>query len=60
MRSAAGDGVGGVVRGVSGNALSVGPHEKPMKKDSAPSRRMEEVVRSAESPGDPRLPSSDG
>ena len=50
------------MRGVSGNAWSVGPHEKPMKKDSPSSRRMEpDVVRSTESPGDdPLLPSSDG
>ena len=44
------------VAGASGNASAVGPHEKPMKKDSASSRRMErEVVRSTESPGE--LPS---
>ena len=56
MRSAARDGAGGVLRGASGNASSVGPHEKPMKKDSGSSRRIElEVVRSA---GDPLLPSS--
>jgi len=60
-RSGVGGG-GGVVRGASGKACSVGPHEKPMKKDpGASSRRMErEVVRRTERPGEPLLPSSDG
>jgi hypothetical protein len=53
------DGCIALVAGVSENASAVGPHEKPMKKDSASSRRMEwEVVRSTESPGE--VPSSDG
>jgi hypothetical protein len=55
-----GSGVGGgIVRGPSGNASAVGPHEKPMKKDSDSSRRIElEDVRSAESAAG--VPSSDG
>lgn len=40
MRSKAGDGIGGVLRGASGNVSSVGPNEKPMK-DSVSSQRIE-------------------
>ena len=44
---------------ISGNASAVGPHEKPIKKDSASSRRMERgVVRKTERPGE--LSPSDG
>ena len=49
--------------GASGNASAVGPHEKPMKKDSDSSRRieLEDVLRSAGSAvGDLLLPSSEG
>jgi hypothetical protein len=44
---------------LSGNASAVGPHENPMKKDSACSRRMERgVVFKIERAGE--LSSSDG
>ena len=46
-----GAGVAGVV---PGNESAVGPHEKPIKKDSASSRIMERgVVRKTERPGEP-------
>lgn len=52
-------GAAGVAGVLSGNASGVGPHEKPMKKDSASSRRMERGdVRKIERAGE--LSSSDG